>query len=383
MPLDGPSFFAHNTEGALVERFVEDTARTSPEWRVGACLLLPRWYASTQRDFAVRLESHVDYLLADPETRRMHLPFASRGRGRDDLDYLKESDPLVNRRRFVRNTLRAQLANGRDLLISPWLIHGLTGEDRELRATIDFADRAAQSGLVDNCTLLMGVEATYAIVADDAARDRMIDEIVEAELELPVYLRMTIEAPSSRKPYGNADALLGLRATVDALFANGIDVVLPQVGLVGWLMLPFGVQSFGAGTSSSMERNLRPVPGGQGGGGATPLHWYFSPDLLCPVLAEELPGLQAEGVAECECPYCAANPPRTGTAFDQRDAALHFLWWCAFLADEARNSGDAATSVRDRVEAAQQLWQQVRAARVPLDPRSSETHLAAWSAAVV
>jgi hypothetical protein len=288
----------------------------------------------------------------------------------------------VNRGRFVTNTLRAQVANGRDILISPWLIHGLSGTDRELRATLDFATRAKNHSQSENRTLLMGLEATAAVFADTSSRDEMIDEIVEADLDIPLYLRMTIELPDSRKPYGTANPLLGLRAAVDALHANGLDVVLPQIGLCGWLFLPFGVQSFGAGARSSMDRNLRPVAGGRGGGGAPPLHWYFSPDLLGPVLAEELPGLQAEGVTACVCPYCTATPPRGGTAFNPRAADLHYLWWCGAVAAGVSASGDPAAAVRDRVEAARQLWQRVRAARVPLDHRSSETHLAAWSAAV-
>ncbi len=382
MALDGPSFFAQHTEGDLVERFVQDTAATRPDWQVGACLLLPRWWATTQRDFALRLEPHTDYLLADPETRRLHLPFASRGRGRDDFAYLQESDPMVNRARFVRNTLRAQVANGRDLLISPWLIHGLTGEDRELRVTVDFAMRARDHQLALNRKLLMGLEATSAIFADTSSRDRLIDEVVEADLGLPVYLRMTIDAPESRKPYGDSDALRGLRDAVEAFADNDIPVVLPQVGLVGWLLLPFGAQSFGAGTAASMERNLRPVAGGRGGGGAQPLHWYLAPDLLGPVLAEEVPGLRAQGVTDCTCPYCTTTPPQGGAAFDPRAAALHSLWWCAYLSNEVRGASDAATVVRNRVAAAQGLWRRVRAARVPLDPRSNETHLEAWSAAV-
>lgn len=382
MLLAGPSFFVQHTEGDLAERFLRDVAAGQQGWTVGACLLLPRWYASTQRDFAVRFEPHADFLIADPETRRLHLPFDNRGRGKRDMDYLQESDPLVNRGRFVTNTLRAQVANGRDILVSPWLIHGIGGGDQELRATMDFADRASNDQFAQGRTLLMGLEATAAIFADQANRDRMIDEIVEAAAELPVYLRMTIDAPESRRPYGQADALRGLREAVEALQANGISVVLPQIGLCGWLLLPFGARSFGAGAPSSMDRNVRPVAGGRGGGPAAPLHWYFVPDLLGPVLAEELPGLAAVGVPRCPCPYCTATPPRGGAAFDARAADLHYLWWCGNLTDEVRRAADPAGAVRDRVEAARELWQQVRAARVPLDSRSSETHLGAWSAAV-
>jgi len=68
MPLGDPSFFVQHTEGDLAERFLADVASNQPGWTVGACLLLPRWRASTQRDFAVRLEPAAEYLIADPET---------------------------------------------------------------------------------------------------------------------------------------------------------------------------------------------------------------------------------------------------------------------------------------------------------------------------
>lgn len=380
---DTPSFIAHHTEGEWVERFLRDLANDeNRDWHVGACVLLPRWWVSTQLDCAMRIEPLVHFLIADPETRRLHLPFDGRGRARDELAYLTESDPLANRQRFVTQTLEAQVANGRDILVSPWMIHGLTpDDDRHLRATVNFAERAVEHPLAADRQLLMGLEATDAVFADQQLRNRMIDEVVEGAADLPIYLRMTIDAPESRRPYGHADALVGLRATCEAFRDNDREVVLPQSGPVGWLMQPFGARSFGAGTTSSMERNLRPVSGG-GGGGAQPLHWYFSLDLLGPVLAEELPRLEMEGVPPCTCPYCRVTPPRPGAGFDKNAAALHYLWCCAYLAEEVRREPNPEAAVRTRVANAQGLWSQVRTAGVPLDSRSRENHLAAWSAAV-
>lgn len=382
--LDRFGFIAHHTEGDVVERFLRDLSSDNRrDWYSGGCLLLPRWRVSTQRDSAVRLEPLVDFLIADPDTRRLHLAFDGRGRGRDELAYLAESDPLANRQRFVNDTLQAQVANGRDSLVSPWLIHGLTpGDDRQLRATVDFAERAAEHPHANDRQVLMGLEATQEVFADEELRNRMIDEIVEANVELPVYLRMTIDPPESRRPYGNEEALAGLRAACEALRANDRAVVLPQSGVVGWLMLPFGATSFGSGLTSSMERNVRPVAGAGGGGGAPPLHWYFSLDLLGPVLAEELPALQMEGVLDCACPYCSAAPPQPGAAFDRNSAALHYLWCCGFLADEVTRAPNPEEAVRSRVANARALWGQVRGAAVPLDGRSRENHLEAWSAAV-
>jgi hypothetical protein len=373
---------AQETEGQVVEEFLDQLAREHEDWYVGACLLLPRWFASTQNDRAARIEPTVDYLLADPETRRLHLSFEGRGRARSELDYLSESDPLANRPRFVRDVLRAQIANGRDILISPWLVHGIGSDERHLGATVEFAALAAEHDLVGDRQLLMGLEATQEVFSDKEARDRMVDEVIEGEAELPVFLRMTIDPPESRRPFGNEDALRGLREAVEAFRDNDRSVLLPQSGLCGWLMLPFGASGFGAGRKASMERNLRPSDSSGGGGGAPPLHWYFSLDLMGPVLAEELPALQAAGVPQCVCPYCLKSPPQVGAAFDANQAAKHFLWSCASITEEVRQAADPAVAVRRRVETAINLWGQIRQSRVPLDSRSQENHLGAWSAAI-
>lgn len=382
--LTRPSFIAHHTEGDLVVQYLTDLAGDAGrDWYGGASLHLPRWKVSTQLNAVNRLVPETEFVVADPDTRRSHLPFDGRGRARDELQYLGESTPRVNRQRYVDWTLEAQAANGRDILISPWLIHGLTpGDDRELRATIDFSERATQHPLAGDRQLLMGLEATEGVIADQQLRDSLLDELMANESELPVYFRMTIDPPESRRPYGEEDALRGLRSFCEGLQQNGRQVLLPQSGPVGWLMLPFGAVSFGAGTTSAMERNLRPSHRSGGGGGAPPLHWYFSLDLLGPVLAEELPRLQHEGLPACLCPYCQASPPRGGAAFNANQAALHYLWCCGLLADEIRRAQDAAAEVRTRVANAQALWAQVRTAGVQMDSRSRENHLAAWSAAI-
>ena len=202
---------------------------------------------STYSDRAALLEPNVNYLLGDPDTRRLHLAFEGRGRARSELDYLGESDPLANRKRFVRNALRAQVANGRQTLISPWLIHGISGDERYLEATVEFASIAAEHKLAEGRQLLMGLEATQEIFADKESRDRMVDEVIEGDADLPIYLRMTIDPPESRRPFGDAESLRGLREAVEAFRDNDRRVILPQSGLCGYLMLPFGASAFGAG----------------------------------------------------------------------------------------------------------------------------------------
>jgi hypothetical protein len=314
-----------------------------------------------------------DFLIADPETTRLDRAYDDRGRGRDDYDYLSESDPAANVARFVGNVLGAQRSAGATVLVTPWLLHGMTQTEHELAATIRFAEAAVEA--VGDEELLVGVEATEGVFATAEARNALINELVEGP-ELPVYLRMRITAPSGYKQYQQRDGLEGLREVVRALEANDRPVILPQSGLTGWLMTAFGARSFGAGMAASLQRNTMPS---SGGGGLPPLHWYYVPELLGFVQAEEMPDIAGvAGFNVCTCPYCDGDLPEIGAKFDLELAGKHFLWRCAQLAaelPEVNPGGHVSRLVSD----ASDFWTAVQEAGVSLDARSQATHLAVWS----
>lgn len=380
--LSGFSFFAHQGKERpdVLTTTLDRIAERQAKWRVGATVFLPRYLPATGQRNATELDDRALYVIGDPETRKMHAPYAQRGRGRTQHAYLAEDNYAVNRARFVGAVLGAQVANGRDVLVSPWLVHGVTGQDRELDLTIDFARRADASAHARDRTLLFGFEATDHIFADDDARSEMLNKLVELP-ERPVYLRMMVGGQPNRRGYANARALRGLREVVESLAENDRPVFLPQTGLAGWLMLPFGAKAFGAGISSSLQRCTTPDAGG-GGGGAPPLPWYFAPSSLSFVLASELDSLRdVDGWEECECPFCEESPPDP-RAFNAEAAGQHFLWWCAALANELNGIRDPRARVRTRLRDASQFWQAAQEGGVALDERSQPTHLEAWTAAM-
>src|SRR4051812_12083015 len=99
MPDADLSFLVHRGSRSRrsVETFLEYMRASHPRWRIGAAVRLPRESSAYQAESAATFAAHADYVLADPETRLMHLPFDNRGKGRRDYRYLGESDPVANR----------------------------------------------------------------------------------------------------------------------------------------------------------------------------------------------------------------------------------------------------------------------------------------------
>jgi hypothetical protein len=358
---------------AFTTEVLDELATDHEEWRVGATMHVPRQRLAYWQGASSDWDSLTDFLVADPECTRMDVPYDQRGRGRDDFSYLAESDPAANPDRFVKRALDAQRQAGATVLVSPWLLHGVTQTEHELSATVRFAEIATELVGSDE-HLLMGVEATQGVFATAEARNAMTNELVEGP-ELPVYLRMRISAPAGYKHCEHEGALEGLRDIVRALDKNERPVALPQSGLTGWLMCAFGGRSFGAGTAASMQRNTPPAGGG---GGLPPLHWYFVPQLLGFVQAEEMGDIaDVDGFVACDCPYCDGELPEVGASFDAELAGKHFLRWCARLASEI-DVNDLSRTIATRVDEAADFAAAVEEDAVPLDPRSKPSHLPVW-----
>lgn len=375
MPTSGPSFLVH--QGSEAQDFIPDflgrVASTRGNWRIGSSVFLPRYVPATGQRIAQRFDAQSNYAIADPETHPLEDPFADRGRGKDHYPYLQESDPAANRRRFVRNVVEAQSGTGLMVLVSPWLTHGTDAVGRHLRATLRFAAETLSEHAAPNLDVLIGVAATEAVLGDANARDDLLDELVELP-RAPIYFRMRVTPPESYTQYANDVVLSGLHEFVSALTRNGRSVLLPQSGLSGWLMMGAGAVAFGSGTSGSLQRFALATPTF----GRQPLEWFFMPQLLGFVLRDEaaaishLPSYQA-----CPCPYCPNIDLDVGP-LDRRLAAGHYLWWCAYLANNAND----VTQIQQQVRDAQDFWNDVQQASLILDRRSEPRHLGAWSQVV-
>lgn len=381
MPLTRKSLLVHQgrqSDDVLIG-FLESLAKSAPKWRVNATVPVPSYQPETAREKLERFDTLAKLVIADPQAHRVEFPYANRGRAREHYDYLACSDPHDKVEEFVEQVLSVQVALGRKYILSPALRHGAVPGQKNLRATRRFAHAAAESAHLKGKRLLVGAHVTEAVIADSDARNDWLDELVDWP-DGPVVLSCWMTPPDSFKQYSRRDPLVGLRATVDSLAQNDRPVVLPQTGLFGWLMLAFGAQTFGSGIDSSMMC-LAVRPGG--GGGAERLKWYFLPQFLGFVLADEARKIgELKDYEKCPCPYCGGLPLGQSGSWDFNRAGLHYLWWCGRLASEADQAAVPLTAVRNRIDAAREFWRVVQAAKVVLDPRSVPNHLAVWSEVV-
>lgn len=380
MPLSAFSFMVHQgaNRAEVLEGFLDDVRSKQTGWRVGINVGLPRYLTNTGIARLSDLATRASYSLADPETHRREWPLDKRGIGRREFAWLRASSPGADLPGLVRGVIDAQVAANPSAIISPWLTHGVgTPAGRHLEATRECAGLASVDAAAQGRTLFIGACVTEAVIRDASERDYFLDELVDLP-DGAIYLRLLEATGRAYTGYADEEVLTGLRAVGEALQANGRQLLLPQTGLLGWLMMPFGCVSFGAGRASTQQQTAAPR-----GGGPSSLERYFFPQLLSYVFRQELPALQAlSGHVECTCPYCGSLPLTGRGAWDEVNAGKHFLWWCARLANEFNQPGVGAHArLQARLAAAQAVLTQAQEAQVVFDPRTSPRHLAVWSRA--
>jgi hypothetical protein len=377
MPATAPSLLLHRAsrQVASVPRFLADVADDQTV-RVGASVDLPTLQDDSASERVDQYAEHAAYVLADPEANRNLWPVGKRGKSRDSSTYLNFNDAAKKPKAFTDAVLTSQAQHACTALISPWFMHGAGADDANLNATRAFAVAAHKHELAKDRPLLIGAGATESIIRDDAARDRFINELLDWP-ERPLYLRFQQTSPGSYAQYADEEVLLGLRQVVDDLKRNGRTILLPQGGLVGWLLMADGAISTGTGLTSSVQR-FAPVMT-KGGGGSQPLKWYFVPQLLGYIQRHEVKYLEdVDGFEPCECSYCDDLDFEHG-AWDADLAGLHYLRCCANIVGDA---GRSPKTVRKHVVRAADFWTEAQQAEVELDSRSLPRHLGVWRAVV-
>jgi hypothetical protein len=344
---------------------------------VATSIFLPDYVPDTSAGFAAQLGINGDPVIADPALHYREFAEAQRGVARRHLDYLSHLDPYAIPEAFGTSALDAQMSAGCSVLVSPGLTIGLGALDESLEVSACLAGVTAHYATREGLPLLIGLAATPGAVSTDHIRNDLLNAIVDDFPPGDLYLRVFAKGGEAFRQYADREVLEGLAAIAESLTANGRRLLLPQLGLAGWLLMARGAAAFGSGISSTLqmccERSAQQR-------GRQPLPRYFVPELLGFVLREELNVIRRElDYPDCPCPFCSRLLPQAESAWDVTLAGQHYLWWCARLSAEAASSPRPLETVTARIAAAKRFWEQLRAASVSLDPRSEPRHLGAWS----
>ena len=139
---DQVAFMAHHSKDCTdtLPGFVTLAQGSFERLCIQATVFLPRFLPSTSKATLGRLHQAGGEVIADAETERLELPLGKRGVGERHLEYLKETNPISNRKGLVSNCLRAQVEAGADILVSPALLHGGSPSTKNYRATLRLAE---------------------------------------------------------------------------------------------------------------------------------------------------------------------------------------------------------------------------------------------------
>lgn len=377
------SFVAHKGSTQRVDTIAEFLSfwrNAGPPGAVAASVFLPDNVPATVTAYVDRLRAFGDLVVADPAMHYREFAPAQRGRGRGRLAYMSSVDPYANPETFVASVLDAQVNAHGSVLVAPGLTLGRGALDESMEVSAQLAHEAAQRAANEGMPFLIGQVVTPSTVTESRQRNDILNALVDDYPPGDVYLRLFVKDGESFRQYADEGVLEGLAEVATSLAANGRALILPQLGLAGWLLMARGATGFGAGMSSTLQMCSERSAGQRG---RTPLPRYFLPSLLCFVFREELAIMRRQSlIADCSCPFCQRLLPTAEAEWSTELAGQHYLWWRGVLAGEAQASATPRQVVADRVEGAQAFYQALRAAGVSLDPRSEPRHLAAWSRVV-
>jgi hypothetical protein len=226
---------------------------------------------------------------------------------------------------WIRQTADAQVAAGASVLLSPGsFITGPAGVVAEV------SDAAGIASTYPRRPLLLNLPMDKSIIIDPVARAtmlaRMLPLVVGNDTLDGIFVRVRVPSysPSYTEPR-RTGLLEGLADFVSTLARAGVRVILPNLGVTGWMLTGFGAAGFGAGTSWSQRAWLEPGGGPQGVGR------MYEPQLLHTVPAtvhQQLVGMP--GFRRCRCRHCLAHwattpPTALPLPWDFELAGLHYL----------------------------------------------------------
>ena len=315
--------------------------------------------------------------IADPDFHKRPSAAAAptTGRRRAPAPHLAGPAPAAPDKAYIEGVLKMQRDAGATVLLTPTGPIGEADAERTLRKAMRWASATRATGPAE--PLLVSLTLSRAWIADESMREVLLNEIVDSS-EPNWYLR--VRWPASRPASGqlvDPELLEGYRQLAAVMADEGKALLLPQTGLVGWLMGAFGARGFSAGTGRPEQAYTDKIDFRRKGRQPPPIRRYFEPGLLHRVLADTHPRIASQpGYAACGCAYCdgltRGSPITAPKAWNERDSH-HLVAMLARLQGGVPASGRRA-HILQAVTAAEAL----AASAGPLRADDRPLHLAVW-----
>lgn len=316
-------------------------------------------------------------LIADPDLHeRPTDPAALSDTRRRHAPYLLKPATTSPNATFIADILKAQRDAGATVLLTPTGRVTELNAENSLRQTMRWVSATRATGPSE--PLLVNLTLSHAWIADSGFREILLNEIVDSK-ERSWYLRVRWHAPRvASGQLADRDLLEGYKHLAQVMASEDKVLLLPQTGLVGWLMGAFGALGFSVGTGGPQRSFADRVEMRRKGTPPPPIPRYFEPSLLHRIAADTRRRLASRsGYRACTCTYCDGltrgkliSGPRQ---WNERDAHHYIASLAALQASPATT--DRRAEVRRVVTAARATE---AAIAPPLRGDDRPTHLSTW-----
>lgn len=238
----------------------------------------------------------------------------------------------------------------------------------DLNTVLDAATAVRSRVAGNDCWLGVTVDRTY--LREERHLTRLLNAVIQTGADGVVFRSPHLQlAPADDRFY-----LHGLREVVEACAANGIRILLPSSGWLGWLAMGLGAWGFSGGMAAGSWVDRIPGPMTRPQQPSLP---YFEPQLLRTVPWRSHEQLVNEpGYEPCGCPDCVQMGSSHDLMLAKRHQIRHASQETATLTAVAVE--DRRRLVADRLDAAISFrdgLSRITAARIP-----TTIHLDRWRA---
>jgi hypothetical protein len=275
---------------------------------------------------------------------------------------------------WVDQVLEAQREAGANLLLTPGRALDPENADQSIEKLFSEANQAT-SLLKRGERLALNVTMSWRWLVAENLMEKLFGELLEQDQFKIWYIRAQWPAERSYVQPSDIDLLKGYKRLAELALDEDHDLLLPQTGLTGWLMLAFGAKGFGIGSSGTSQAFTEPSYGRSKG--AKRRERYFERQLIHSVErnVHELLASTSD-YQKCTCPFCPALLQSSSSAWSHELAGMHGIYCAGAMAAEVEHGskrGGYHGAIRRIVKAAVEF-----AADKELAEINAPRHLATW-----